>query len=511
MKLVNMRDSKSRVARLEGSSPSSGTIMSLKIIPSEPAAYIIGIAVGDGSLLNPNGRATRLRITCDSKYPIILEEIEDNLKYLFPKNKVSKIHRKDNCVDISIYSNKLQDLLPWTHTKGPKTSQKIRSPEWVKNKDSYICKYLKGLFQSDGSIYLDREYTMVNLTSHNKSIIYDARSLVEKLGFQPYIYKNKKKYTLRISKDVGCFIKKTDLYKKKINKPKLITVLGPTATGKSDLGVLLAKEFNGEIISADSRQVYKGLDIGSGKITKTEMKGVPHHLLDVVKPQTTFTVQQFRKKTDKAIKDIIKRGKVPILVGGTGFYIDAVTQGLDFPQVPPNKELRKKLETQSTEKLFKQLSKKDPIRAQSIDPDNKVRLVRALEIIAAVGKVPQAKQDSPYENLFIGLQWTDKITKERIKLRLDKRMKIGMVAEVRKLHKQGLSWKRMEALGLEYRYLARFLQNKISKEEMLTEIETKSWQFARRQKTWFGRNKEVQWFTPKEYKKIEKITRNFLE
>ncbi|MDQ5971125.1 MAG: tRNA dimethylallyltransferase, partial [Patescibacteria group bacterium] len=172
------------------------------------------------------------------------------------------------------------------------------------------------------------------------------------------------------------------------NKPKIIVILGQTSTGKSDFAVQMAKEIGGEIISADSRQVYKGLDLGTGKITKKEMRGIPHHLLDVANPKKTFTVSDYKKITEKKISEISKNSKVPILCGGTGFYIDAIVSGQIFPEVPPNKLLRKELENKSKEELFKILKKLDKNRAETIDKDNPVRLIRAIEIAEALGSVP---------------------------------------------------------------------------------------------------------------------------
>lgn len=276
-------------------------------------------------------------------------------------------------------------------------------------------------------------------------------------------------------------------------KPKIIVIVGPTASGKSDLAVRIAKEKNGEVISADSRQVYKGLDIGTGKITKKEMKGVPHHLLDVVGPKQTFTVALFKRKAEKAIKDILSRGKVPIICGGTGFYIDSLVFDMDIPEVPPNKELREKLEKKSLEQLFKELQKLDPERAVEIDSKNKVRLVRAIEIAKAIGKTPKIRKSEKYDVEWIGIDWSDEILKERIYTRLVRRIKGGMIKEAQILHEKGLSYKRMEVLGLEYRYLARFLKNEITREEMISELSTKIWQYAKRQRMWFKRNREIKW------------------
>lgn len=279
-------------------------------------------------------------------------------------------------------------------------------------------------------------------------------------------------------------------------KPKIIVIVGPTASGKSDLAVNIAKERNGEIISADSRQVYKGLDIGSGKITKREMRGVPHFLLDVANPKKVFTVADFKKLGQKAIDDILSRGKTPIIVGGTGFYIDTLVFDLDLPEVPPNKILREKLEKKSIEDLFAELEKLDPERAEEIDSKNKVRLVRALEVVDALGKIPKSNRTEKYNVEWIGIDWPDEVLKERIHTRLLKRIKSGMIKEAENLHAKGLSYKRMEQFGLEYRYMARFLKGEISKEEMISELETKIRQYAKRQRTWFKRNKNIKWINP---------------
>ena len=280
-------------------------------------------------------------------------------------------------------------------------------------------------------------------------------------------------------------------------KNKLIVILGPTATGKSDFAVRLAKKIkHTEIVSADSRQVYKGLDIGSGKITKKEMCGTPHHLLDVANPKKVFAVSEYQKLANKAIADIIARGNTPILVGGTGLYIDAVVYGTVFPEVPPNKPLRKKLETKTTPTLFKMLQKLDSARAKTIDAQNPVRLIRAIEIAKALGKVPAFVQKEQYDTEFIGLTLSDDVLKKKIHNRLLARMKIGMVREVANLHKKGLSWKRLESFGLEYRSIALYLQKKISKKEMLEELEKAIWQYTKRQMTWFKRNKKIIWRQP---------------
>lgn len=266
---------------------------------------------------------------------------------------------------------------------------------------------------------------------------------------------------------------------------KIIVVCGPTATGKSDYAVTLAKKVHGEIISADSRQVYTGLDIGSGKITKREMKGVPHHLLDIANPKRVFSVARYQKLGEDAIKRIIKNGKTPIICGGTGFYIDALVYEQNLPQVKPNPILRKQLEKLSTQELVQKLEVLDTKRFESIDTHNRVRLIRAIEIATALGSVPKTTRTKKYNVEWHYLDFPDDILKKRIHDRLLKRMKTDMVAEVRRLHTERISWARLESLGLEYRYLALFLQHKLSKADMLTQLESAIWHYAKRQRTWF--------------------------
>ena len=271
-----------------------------------------------------------------------------------------------------------------------------------------------------------------------------------------------------------------------MSKQKIIVILGPTSTGKSNLAVNLAKKFNGEIISADSRQVYRGMDLGTGKITKEEMQGIKHYLLDVAAPTNTkFNVTKFKTLADKKIVEISKRGKLPILAGGTGFWIDAVTLNQTFPDVKSDSKLRMKL-----------LQKLSPERATNIDSKNKVRLIRAIEIAKGLkGKkhFPKITSNPKYSVLYIGLDLPTEKLYKNIDFRLLQRIKKGMLKEITRLHKQGVSWKRLEDFGLEYRYVARFLQKKISKEQMLTELSYAIKHYAKRQRTWFKRNKEIHW------------------
>ncbi len=278
-----------------------------------------------------------------------------------------------------------------------------------------------------------------------------------------------------------------------ISKPKILVILGPTATGKSDLAVELALKLNGEIISADSRQVYKGMDLGSGKITKEEMRGVPHHLLDVADPKKSFSVGQFQKLGQKKITEILAQNKLPIICGGTGFYIDTLVSGIKLPKVKADKKLRKELEKKSASELLEILKKLDKERAENIDIHNKVRLIRAIEIAASLGKVPKLESSQIYEVTYIGLDKPDLELKERIRARLERRLKAGMVAEVKRLHDSGVSYKRLESFGLEYKNCALFLQNKINETQMKENILKESWQYVKRQRTWFKRNKSIVW------------------
>jgi len=280
-----------------------------------------------------------------------------------------------------------------------------------------------------------------------------------------------------------------------MNKPRVYVVVGPTAVGKSAYAVNLALKVHGEVVSADSRQIYKGLDIGSGKITKKEMQGVPHHLLDVADPRNVFTVSDYQKLAEAKIKEIISRGKTPIITGGTGFYIDAVTKNIVLPEVPPNKKLRARLSKKSASELFRTLQRIDPMRARTIDKNNPVRLIRAIEITKTLGKVPKlSKSESKFTYKKIGLKARPDDLRLRIRNRLALRLKQGMIHEVAHLHKKGLSWKRLYKLGLEYRYVSLFLQRKLSKQELVSKLETEIYRYMTRQMTWFRRDKEIKWF-----------------
>ena len=292
-------------------------------------------------------------------------------------------------------------------------------------------------------------------------------------------------------------------------KQKILVILGPTASGKSTLAVELAKTFNCEVISADSRQVYRGMNIGTGTITKKEMRGVPHHLLDVASPKKKFSVVQWKEKAEKAIANITKRGKTPIVCGGTGLYIKALVENIAYPDVPPDWKLRKKLDQKTAKQLVAILQKLDPARSKIIDRHNPRRLIRAIEIVKHTGKPVPATIAAPhYSTLLIGIKKSVPELKKRIRARLCARMKKGMVQDAKKLRASGVSWKRMEEMGLEYKYLAQYLQGKITKREMIETLDTKIYQYAKRQLTWFKKTPNIHWES--KHTKIERLVRAFL-
>jgi len=293
-----------------------------------------------------------------------------------------------------------------------------------------------------------------------------------------------------------------------MSKNKLIVILGPTASGKTSLSIKLAKKFNGEVVSADSRQVYKKMNIGTGKVTKKEMQNIPHHLLDVISTKTKFSVAQYQKKAIASINKISKKGKLPFLVGGSPFYIYSVVDGWQFPEMKANPVLRKKLEKKPLEELQKMLKKLDAKRYSTIETKNKRRLVRAIEIAKALGSVPVLKQNPQFDCLLLGIKHSTKKTAELIHKRQIQMFKQGMVTEVNSLKKSGVSWKRLDDFGLEYRWIARYLQNKISKQEMEEKLEIDTIRFSKRQMTWFKRNKKILWI--ENQKQTEQAIKDFL-
>lgn len=282
------------------------------------------------------------------------------------------------------------------------------------------------------------------------------------------------------------------------NLQKIIIIIGQTSSGKSDLAVYLGQMIDGEVISADSRQVYKGMNIGTGKIKKEEMNNVPHHLLDVVSPNKIFSIANYIPLAEKKIVEINKRGNIPIICGGTAFYIDSLINKNTIPEAPPDWDLRKSLENRSCEYLFNELQKIDPKRASTIDKKNKRRIIRAIEIIRLTKKaVPPLLSKKAYNSLYIGIAIEQEKLNKKIEERLLSRIEEGMIQEVKKIHTKGVSWKRLESFGLEYKWSSLYLQKKISYDEMVDSLLTDIKKFSKRQKTWWKRNKQIHWIKNK--------------
>lgn len=280
-------------------------------------------------------------------------------------------------------------------------------------------------------------------------------------------------------------------------KAALVVILGPTASGKSALGIALAQHFNGEIVSADSRQVYRGMDIGTAKVTPAEQAVVPHHLLDVADPQNMYTVAQFQYDAIGAINDILARGRQPFLVGGSAHYIQAVVDNLDIPHVPPQPELRMELEARPLAELLAQLEELDPQSAATIDRNNPRRIQRALEVCLVTGK-PFSEQrginNVLYNSLLLGIQWPRDVLYRRIDTRIDERMQQGLVQEVERLLANGLGHERLEAMGLEYRFVSRWLRGEFTNEaDMIQRLKYATHDFVRRQLTWFRKDQRILW------------------
>lgn len=295
---------------------------------------------------------------------------------------------------------------------------------------------------------------------------------------------------------------------------KLVVVAGPTASGKSSLGIALAQEFHGEIVSADSRQVYRGLDIGTAKVTAAERAIVPHYLLDVADPGETYTVARFQQEAFQAIDAILARNHQPFLVGGSPHYIQTVVDNLDIPAIPPQPELRAQLEARPMEDLLAQLEQLDPASAATIDRRNSRRVIRALEVCLTTGQPfsTQRRLAAPlYNSLLLALNWPRQELYARIDRRVDERMQQSMVEEVRRLLAQGLSHERLESFGLEYRFISRLLRGEFASEaEMVERLKFAIHDFTRRQLTWFRKDQRIVWVDVYELEAAVDVVRRFL-
>lgn len=285
---------------------------------------------------------------------------------------------------------------------------------------------------------------------------------------------------------------------------KLLIICGPTATGKTQAGINLAKKFNGEIVSADSRQVYKGMDIATGK-DLSAYGNVPVWILDVVRPTQQFSVAQYCALARRAIEDIWSRGKPPILVGGTGLYIKAVVDGIETTVIPPDKKLRKEYESKSAVELLSILKSIAPQKAHSMnesDRKNPRRLIRAIEVVSYIPHLnlhshfqpARPAGGPPASTLMIGITAPREVLYRLIDKRVDRRMSEGMVEEVENLLKKGVSHKRFQSFGLEYKWIDNYLTGKITRDEMVKTLKYKIHDSARRQLTWFEKDKRINWF-----------------
>jgi tRNA dimethylallyltransferase len=271
----------------------------------------------------------------------------------------------------------------------------------------------------------------------------------------------------------------------------LLVVLGPTASGKTGLAVCLARRIGGEILSADSRQVYRGMDLGTGKdLAEYGRKGdlVPYHLIDICDPGEEFSVFDFQELFYPCFREILRRGRIPVLAGGTGLYLDAVLRGYRMVAVPENPEFHARLAGEPMESLRRRLLSLCPDAHNSTDLLERDRLIRAIEIAEFSQTHPRDPETpSVVSPLVIGIRCERNDLRRKITLRLLARLEAGMIDEVRRLHDQGITWKRLESFGLEYRYISLYLQEKITREEMFQTLNTRIHQFAKRQETWFRR------------------------
>ena len=287
---------------------------------------------------------------------------------------------------------------------------------------------------------------------------------------------------------------------------KVVFILGPTGVGKTKMSISLAKKFDGEIISADSVQVFKGLNIGSAKITKNEMQGVKHYAIDILEPDEEFSVFDFVQYTKQKIEEISARGKLPIIVGGTGLYVKALTQGYDFGGTNPDKNLREKLEKIAQEKgndyLFELLKEKNPAMAEKTDSHNTVRLIRALEI--ALGGGEKSKNDVNFEFFLVALTRNREKLYEIINDRVDKMLEDGLIEEVEQLKKRGLSEKNQSMRAIGYKEVLAFLNGEYDRERMVELLKQHSRNFAKRQMTFLRGMNDVHYVDVENFEEAEK-------
>ena len=295
-----------------------------------------------------------------------------------------------------------------------------------------------------------------------------------------------------------------------MQKPTVIVICGPTASGKTALSIELAKRINGEIISADSMQIYKDMNIGTAKPDENEMQGIKHYLLDFIEPNTRYSVAEFKIDATKAIEEILKKGKTPIVVGGTGLYVDTLIYGIEYNDIKIDEEYRAELEKvveeQGLEVLYKKAQEIDAKAMEKISPNDKKRIMRVLEIYKATGKTKteqeaeSRKNGVKYEYKVFALNMDREILYNRINLRVDKMIESGLIEEVQNLRKKYKEFPTaMQGLG--YKEVVQYLENKATKEEMIEKIKMETRRYAKRQLTWFRKNKDIIWINATKEKK----------
>ncbi len=305
------------------------------------------------------------------------------------------------------------------------------------------------------------------------------------------------------------------------DKDNLFILIGPTAIGKTALSVELAKRINGEIISADSMQIYKYMNIGSAKITKEEMENIPHHLIDIIFPNEDFTVADFKNNAVKLIKDINSRGKLPIVAGGTGLYINSLVYNLNFTQVAPNEEIRVKLESlgdkHGNEYLHQELEKIDIESAEKISVNDRKRIIRAIEIFEITGK-PISEHNKnfrvpveDYNLVMIGLNMDRKELYNRINLRVDIMIEEGLVEEVNNLLKMGYNKELVSMQGIAYKEIIMYLECNISLEKSIKLIKQGSRNYAKRQLTWFRRDNRIKWVNVDKFSNLDDLSQYIID
>jgi len=307
----------------------------------------------------------------------------------------------------------------------------------------------------------------------------------------------------------------------KIKKPRVLVLIGPTASGKTALGVALAKALNGEIISADSMQIYKYMSIGTAKVTPNEMEGIPHHLVDCILPNAEYSVAKFKEAALKSVDDIVSQGNLPIVVGGTGLYINGLTLPWGFREKDENEEVRWRLAAEAemlgSEALHLRLKEVDPLTAQTVHPNNVKRVIRALEIYEVTGKPKSyfdkkaSTEEVPYDYELIGLKWSREDLYHRINHRVDEMVEKGLINETKSLLDRGYDWNLTSLQAIGYKELRPFLNGDASLEEVLTVLKQNTRHFAKRQMTWFRKDERIHWIEMNEKRGLDELVKECLD